>query len=129
MIFEKQNSSESGSKVIDKIAIDLKKEFPDTSGFSRTNLFSMRKFYLFYHNSELVHQLGGQLDDKSKKYGSQEDIIVHQVGGQLNVDVKYSLRDMNKPLGVSVYTFTDLPENFQKNLPTAKEINNELNKY
>lgn len=58
---------------IDEIAKDLKKEFPDTCGFSRINLFSMRKFYLFYYNSELVHQLGGQIENESENAGNQKD--------------------------------------------------------
>ncbi|MDA3882281.1 MAG: DUF1016 domain-containing protein [Bacteroidales bacterium] len=43
-----------------------------------------------------------------------------------NVDVDYALRDMKKPLGVSEYTFNELPKNTQKNLPTVSEIENEL---
>ena len=52
-IVEKQEALEWGSKVVEQIAKDLKRELPDTNGFSRTNLFSMRKFYLFYSDSEL----------------------------------------------------------------------------
>jgi predicted nuclease of restriction endonuclease-like (RecB) superfamily len=60
-IAEKQNEYGWGSKVIEEIAKDLKRELPDSEGFSRSNLFAMRKFYLFYKESEFVHQLGGQL--------------------------------------------------------------------
>lgn len=45
-----------------------------------------------------------------------------------NLDVEYALRDLKKPLGVSEYTFSELPENIQQNLPTVIEIENELNK-
>ena len=43
-IFEKQNQFSWGSKVVEHMAKDLKRELPDTNGFSRTNLFAMRKF-------------------------------------------------------------------------------------
>lgn len=63
------------------MAKDLKRELPDTNGFSRTNLFSMRKFYLFYSGSELLHQTGERLEFKEST-GSNP--LVHQAGGQLS---------------------------------------------
>jgi hypothetical protein len=43
-ILEKQNQNGWGSKVIDLLAIDLAKNFPDNSGFSVRNLKYMRAF-------------------------------------------------------------------------------------
>lgn len=37
-----------GAKIIDTLARDLQSEFPDTGGFSRTNLYRMRAFYAAY---------------------------------------------------------------------------------
>lgn len=79
-IVEKQNEFSWGSKVVEQIANDLKRELPNTNGFSRTNLFSMRKFYLFYSGSKLVNQAGGQIVN-SNLDGHGE--IVHQAGEQL----------------------------------------------
>lgn len=73
MIIEKQEQNKWGSGLIAQIAKDLKKELPETSGFSRTNLYSMRQFYLFYRH-ENIHQVGGQI---------QSDSIIRQPGGQL----------------------------------------------
>jgi len=42
--------------------MDIKKEFLELKGFSRTNLFSMKKFYEFY-SPYLVHQLGGLIEN------------------------------------------------------------------
>lgn len=75
-IVEKQQEHNWGSKIVEQIALDLKRELPDTNGFSRTNLFAMRKFYLFYADSELVQQAAGLIQ-------SNEIEIVHQLGGQL----------------------------------------------
>ena len=50
MIFEKMEQRQWGTKLIDQIANDLKNEFPDMEGFSRTNLFSMKQFYSFYND-------------------------------------------------------------------------------
>jgi len=43
-ILERQKSSRWGDKVLDKLAMDLRREFPDMKGFSRTNLKYMRMF-------------------------------------------------------------------------------------
>jgi predicted nuclease of restriction endonuclease-like (RecB) superfamily len=61
-INEKQNYSNWGSKVIENLAIELKKEFNDIKGFSRRNLYAMRQFYLFYSNKyQFVPQTVAQL--------------------------------------------------------------------
>lgn len=76
MIVKKQERSHWGAKLVEQVAKDLKRELPDTKGFSRTNLFSMRQFYLFYASSRSAQQAVGIDNDAS---------IVHQVGGQ-NLD-------------------------------------------
>jgi len=61
-IVQEQNKSKWGDSVIKLLADDLKREFPDLKGFSRTNLFNIRKWYLFYSIlDEKVQQLVGQL--------------------------------------------------------------------
>jgi predicted nuclease of restriction endonuclease-like (RecB) superfamily len=71
---EQQEQFGWGSKVVGQMAKDLKRELPDTNGFSRTNLFAMRKFYLFYRDSSIIHQAGGQLEMEDLKASSE---IVH----------------------------------------------------
>jgi hypothetical protein len=89
-----------GAKVVEMAAADLKRELPDTNGFSRTNLFEMRKFYLFYSKNQIVHQAAGQLQIELRKTENEavnntaeqfeneqyriENEIVHQAGGQLD---------------------------------------------
>ena len=49
-----------GSKVVEHLARDLRAEFPDMSGFSRTNLFYMRKLHQAWADApETVQQLVG----------------------------------------------------------------------
>jgi len=54
-----------GAGVVESLSKDLGKEFPRQKGFSRSNLFSMKKWYEFYSNStgddEKVQQLVGQI--------------------------------------------------------------------
>lgn len=64
-ISEKIKSTDWGSRVVEKLSIDLKRELPNQSGFSRSNLFSMKRWFEFYSLSELpivkVQQLVGQI--------------------------------------------------------------------
>jgi len=46
-----------------------------------------------------------------------------------NIEAEFALRDINKPMGISEFTFGEiLPENLKSNLPTVEEIENELKK-
>lgn len=72
-ITEKQETAKWGSGFIDQLSKDLRAEFPDMKGFSRSNLFAIRKFYQYFRGEKIVHQLDGQL----------ENVKVRQVDGQL----------------------------------------------
>ena len=62
MIAEKQARGRWGDSIVDMLASDLRKEFPDMKGFSRANLFTVRQWYLFYSTmDEKVQQLVRQL--------------------------------------------------------------------
>jgi predicted nuclease of restriction endonuclease-like (RecB) superfamily len=50
-IVERQEKSGWGSKVLERLAKDLQGAFPGIEGFSRTNIFRMRAFYLAFRNS------------------------------------------------------------------------------
>ena len=60
-ILERQKQEGWGAKVITKLSKDLKAEFPDMKGFSRTNLLYMRSFANAYPNLQIVQQLVGQI--------------------------------------------------------------------
>ena len=64
-IFEKQQTAAWGDGLIPRFAKDLKAAFPHLTGFSRTNLFYIRKWFLFYRERvEIVPQVAGQLPDQ-----------------------------------------------------------------
>ena len=43
-----------------------------------------------------------------------------------NLNVEFSLRDINKPIGVSEFTFNELPQQIQNAMPTVEELEREL---
>ena len=73
-IVEKQENAKWGTGFIDQLSLDLKAEFPQMNGFSRSNLFAIKKFYSFYNqHSEAIHQIDGQ---------NKTNTIIHQTDGQ-----------------------------------------------
>lgn len=78
-IVEKQSENQWGSKIIQQMAIDLKNELPDTHGFSRTNLFAMRKFYLFYKDYD---NLLPQYNSSGSDFGGflENELVQQPVG-------------------------------------------------
>lgn len=60
-ILERQTREGWGAKVIDRLARDLRSEFPDMKGFSRANLMYMRSFAAAWETEEIVQQLVGQI--------------------------------------------------------------------
>jgi predicted nuclease of restriction endonuclease-like (RecB) superfamily len=51
-----------GSAAVEQMAADLRAEYPDMKGFSRTSLFAMRQFHAFYSpRFEFVPQPVGQI--------------------------------------------------------------------
>jgi predicted nuclease of restriction endonuclease-like (RecB) superfamily len=118
IIYEKQKASSWGDSIIDILSKDLIKEFPNMKGFSRTNLFNIRQWYLFYSGSEKkVQQLVGQLP------GGHNVIILNKIIAE------YSLKNINKPIGVSAHKFSKaIPAKLKSSLPSIKDIEREFSK-
>ena len=49
--------------------------------------------------------------------------------GKDDYEVEFSLRDINKPIGVSTYTYNELPEEIRQALPGLQELKEQLNEY
>jgi predicted nuclease of restriction endonuclease-like (RecB) superfamily len=103
-ILERQEKEGWGAKIIERLAVDLKNEFPDMKGFSTRNLKYMRKFASFYPDFEFVQQAVAQIPwghtvrlmelvkdakqrewyiFKIKEHGWSRDILVHQIESDL----------------------------------------------
>ena len=67
-ICNKQKQYKWGAKVMQRLSLDLRAEFPQTEGFSRTNLYYIKHWYEFFSaQHEFVHQLGGQIRVEQKR--------------------------------------------------------------
>jgi predicted nuclease of restriction endonuclease-like (RecB) superfamily len=67
------------------------------------------------------------VDDLLKKEPDNPTIGILLCKGKGHIEVEYSLRDLNKPIGVSDFSFTEkLPEHLAKSIPTIAEFEQEL---
>jgi predicted nuclease of restriction endonuclease-like (RecB) superfamily len=103
-ILDRQEQGGWGSRVIDRLAQDLRAAFPDQRGWSRSNLHYMRSLAAAWPDTEVVPQAVGQLPwghvrvllDKlttrqerdwyaaaAGEYGWSRDVLVHQVETRL----------------------------------------------
>ena len=71
-----------GSGVVEQVSLDLKREFPNEDGFSTSNLWYMKKWYLFYSNdsdTEKLQRLVGELQASI----NQERIKIQRPVGEI----------------------------------------------
>ena len=79
-----------GAKLVEQVAKDLKKEFPNISGLSRSNLFNTKKFYQFY-SSELVQQPVARIEQSSQNANNQNNTIIQQPVGLIGTQTTVAL--------------------------------------
>jgi hypothetical protein len=78
-----------GAKVIDQLAKDLRSEFSGVQGFSRRNLYYVKKFYEFFtafsEREQIVPPTGAQIESEIMPRGGARTYppIILQLGGQL----------------------------------------------
>ena len=97
----KRAESRWGSGFFNQLSLDLRNEFPDSIGFSTTNLKYMKRWYAFYYERveyrhQLVDEIGHQLGDQLQEYVNREDehSIRHQAGDELQTN-DYPLQEYN----------------------------------
>jgi predicted nuclease of restriction endonuclease-like (RecB) superfamily len=82
-----------GAGVVEQISLDLQKEFPKEKGFATSNLWYMKKWYLFYTDNvetEKLQRVVGELQASDNQISKKLDQLgkvftdekVHQVGGE-----------------------------------------------
>src|SRR5258707_5054442 len=61
LIVKRQEGGSWGKSVVEKLAADLRQEFPGIRGFSVQNVWYMRQFYLTYHADGKLQPLVGEI--------------------------------------------------------------------
>jgi predicted nuclease of restriction endonuclease-like (RecB) superfamily len=60
-ILEKQRTAGWGDSVVERLATDLRAEFPDMGGFSIVNIWRMRQFCEYYSSEEFLSQVAREM--------------------------------------------------------------------
>ena len=110
-IAQRQNLEGWGRSTVERLAADLQNAFPGIQGFSRTNIFRMRAFFLAYSNAEVVPQAVGQLNDEA---------IVAQPVGQFEVTPPEVV--LNLPWGHNCVLIEKLKEQSSRSWYAAKTL-------
>ena len=79
-ILENQKEQGWGKSIVDRLAADLRKEFPDISGFSARNLWDMRRLVEAYSNARVLAQAVQEIGTLEK------DAILRQPVAELEND-------------------------------------------
>ena len=66
-IVEKQRTAGWGDGVVERLAADLRAEFPDMRGFSANNLWLMRQMYSEYSGAEFLEQLVQEMKTRGRQ--------------------------------------------------------------
>ena len=79
-LVEKKAEERWGAGVVEQVSLDLQAAFPESKGFSTTNLWYMKQWYLFYSGAvEKLPQLGGEL----QYIENHSDIKLPQAVGEI----------------------------------------------
>ncbi|MCK5294401.1 MAG: DUF1016 family protein, partial [Arcobacteraceae bacterium] len=87
-----------------------------------------------FKNKKFIPEFAGKLnfyisavDTLLKKDSDNQTIGILLCRDKNNIEAEFSLRDINKPIGVSEFELTELiPDNLKSSLPTIEEFEKEL---
>lgn len=93
-LVQKKAEERWGSGIVEQVSLDLQREFLDDGGFSTSNLWYMKKWYLFYAdetNMQILQRSVGEFQIALNQYSrklqrlvgeSSEGQILHQLGAE-----------------------------------------------
>lgn len=107
LIIERQKNAHWGDKLYDNLSLDLSTSFPDSKGFSKTNLKNMRAFASHYPNGEFGQALPDQLTWTHHvvllQMFSADNIQEKQWYAQKIIDHGWSYRELKEAIDSNLY--------------------------
>jgi predicted nuclease of restriction endonuclease-like (RecB) superfamily len=97
MIADNQALFQGRNNYVEQLVKDLRAEFPDMKGFSRSNLFYIRKFYQFYATISVQQVVG--LNETSPDIISMQQPVALENESTVQQPVGFNLNILSVPWG------------------------------
>lgn len=122
-IYEKIEISKWGEGIVETLAKDLQREFPDMKGFSVQNLWRMKQIYQTYKDHEKLSTLSRELS------WSHNVLILHQTGSMEEKEFyiktciaeRWSFRELERQIESCLFERYMLSRKTNKLIPKTKE--------
>ena len=79
-LVQKKAEERWGAGVVEQVSLDLKREFPNADGFSTSNLWYMKKWYMFYVNPSTAGKLQRLVGELQSSINQQRLNLQRPVG-------------------------------------------------
>lgn len=124
-VYEKVEVSKWGEGIVEALARDLQREFPDMKGFSVQNLWRMKQMYETYRDHEKLSTVLRELR------WTHNVIILHQTQSMEErefylktcINERWSRRELERQINSSLYERFMLSRKADKLVPHTKEKN------
>ena len=107
-IYNQQQEKGWGKSIVEVLSKEIQKDFPDVKGFSASNLWRMRNFYVTYSNAENLAPL------------------VREISWSKNIAIMEKCKDQLEKEFYIKMTKNTLPEKMKDLLPSPEEIKKRL---
>ena len=95
-LVQKKAEERWGAGVVEQVSLDLKREFPDADGFSTSNLWYMKKWYLFYADGDAEEKLQRTVGELQSSVNQAVIKLQQSVG-----EIQYLVSKTNNEIGMA----------------------------
>lgn len=95
-LVQKKAEERWGAGVVEQVSLDLKREFPDAEGFSTSNLWYMKKWYLFYADGDAEEKLQRAVGELQSSVNQAVIKLQQSVG-----EIQYLVSKTNNEIGMA----------------------------
>ncbi|MDY4861960.1 MAG: PDDEXK nuclease domain-containing protein [Candidatus Onthomorpha sp.] len=95
-LVQKKAEERWGAGVVEQVSLDLKREFPNAEGFSTSNLWYMKKWYLFYADGDAEEKLQRTVGELQLSVNQSVIKLQQSVG-----EIQYLVSKTNNEIGMA----------------------------
>lgn len=95
-LVQKKAEERWGAGVVEQVSLDLRREFPNAEGFSTSNLWYMKKWYLFYADGDAEEKLQRAVGELQSSVNQAVIKLQQSVG-----EIQYLVSKTNNEIGMA----------------------------